>query len=44
MKITSTKKTTVFYSVKTPDCERHFLTVWQTIAFISNINLETQKN
>lgn len=44
MKITTTTQTTVFYTVVTPECERHFLTAWQVIAFLSKINLETQKN
>jgi hypothetical protein len=44
MKITTTKQTTVFYTVVKKDHERHFLTLWQTIAFISKIDTEAQKN
>jgi hypothetical protein len=44
MEVTATTQTTVFYTVVTPECERHFLTAWQVIAFLSNIDTETQKN
>jgi hypothetical protein len=44
MKITATTKTTVFYTVVKKNHERHFLTAWQTIAFLSKINLDAQKN
>lgn len=44
MVVTTITQTTVFYTVVTPEGERHFFTLWQTIAFLSDINLETQKN
>lgn len=33
-----------FYIIQLRNCERLFFTAWQAIAFLSNINLETQKN
>ncbi len=44
MKLSTITQTTVFYTVATPEGERHFFTLWETIAFISQINLEAQKN
>ncbi len=44
MEITTTTQTTVFYTVATPEGERHFFTAWETIAFLSNIDLQIQKN
>lgn len=33
-----------FYTVKFQHYERHFLTLWELIAFLASINLEAQKN
>jgi hypothetical protein len=33
-----------FYSVKIENYERHFLTLWELIAFISKIDLHSQQN
>jgi hypothetical protein len=44
MKVSTLTKTTVFYTVVTPEGERHFFTMWETIAFLSQINLKAQKN
>jgi hypothetical protein len=44
MQVSTITTTTVFYTVATPEGERHFFTLWEMIAFISEINLEAQKN
>lgn len=44
MKLSTITQTTVFYTVETPEGEKHFFTLWETIAYISQINLEAQKN
>lgn len=41
---TTTTKTTVFYTVATPEGERHFLTLWEMIAFLAGIDQDVQKN
>jgi len=41
MKVTGNKSG---YTVQFGTFERHFLTLWQLIAFLSNINQEVQKN
>ncbi len=33
-----------YYTIKMIDCERHFLTMWELIAFLSKTDLITQKN
>ena len=38
------KKENGFYTVIVGNYERHFFSLWETIAFLSSINLEIQKN
>lgn len=33
-----------FYTIQLIDHERHFLTAWEAISFLSKINLSIQKN
>jgi hypothetical protein len=33
-----------FFTIQLKDCQRHFLTAWEAIAYLSKINLLTQKN
>jgi len=44
MKVSTLTKTTVFYTVATREGEQHFFTLWETIAYLSKIDLTTQLN
>jgi hypothetical protein len=44
MQVSTITTTAVYYTVVVEGVERHFFTAWETISFLSSIDLTAQKN